>query len=86
MVTTRSLGVVAVPLPNEAAHIGACPRAPSDQHHEKALRAALAGAPGTAQNLARRFRRAPSPKIRDMLETLAALGQAHRAQDGSYYL
>jgi hypothetical protein len=28
---------------------------------------------------------APSAKVREMLDTLVALGQAHRAQDGRYY-
>ena len=49
-----------------------------------ALRAALAAAPGRPDELARRFRRARTDKVREMLETLAALGQARPAPDGRY--
>ncbi len=50
-----------------------------------ALRAALTLSAGHPADLARRFRRAPTRKIQEMLETLTALGQAHKAADGSYY-
>lgn len=49
------------------------------------LRAALAHAPATPQDLTRRFPQAKRTKLKQMLETLVALGQAHRAQDGRYY-
>ncbi len=51
-----------------------------------ALRAALAAAPGRPDELARRFRRARTDKVREMLETLAALGQARPASDGRYQI
>ncbi len=49
-----------------------------------ALRAVLAVAPGGAGELARRFVRAPQGKVGEMLETLAALGQARRGADGRF--
>ena len=49
-----------------------------------ALRAALGAAPGRPEELARRFRRARTDTVREMLETLAALGQARAAPDGSF--
>ena len=51
-----------------------------------ALRAALArGGPGSAAEIARRFRNAPrGPKLAGMLETLAALGQARPLDGGRY--
>jgi hypothetical protein len=51
-----------------------------------ALRAVLAATPGKPADLARHFERAPAAKLRDMLETLAALGQARRDADGRYHL
>ena len=49
-----------------------------------ALRATLAATPGRPADLSRRFTRANPAKISEMLETLAALGQARRAPDGRY--
>ncbi len=49
-----------------------------------ALRAALIAAPGRPDELARRFRRARTDKVREMLKTLAALGQAQTLSDGRY--
>ena len=51
-----------------------------------ALRAALVAAPGRPDELARRFRRARSDTVREMLETLVALGQARPAADGRYQI
>ena len=59
------------------------PRRPAEQ--AVALRAALAAESATALALARRFRRAPRARVEDMLQALVAMGQAHQAQDGSYY-
>ncbi len=59
------------------------PRRPAEQ--AIALRAALAAESATALALARRFRRAPRARVEDMLQALVAMGQAHQAQDGSYY-
>ena len=47
-----------------------------------ALRAVLATSPGRPADLSRRFARASTAKVRDMLETLAALGQARRDDEG----
>lgn len=51
----------------------------------QALRAALAAAPApqTGEQLARGFARAQTKKVEELLETLAALGQAR--QDGARY-
>ncbi len=49
-----------------------------------ALRAVLATSPGKPADLSRRFARANPNKIRDMLQTLTALGQARRNGDGRY--
>ena len=49
-----------------------------------ALRAALTAAPGRPEELARRFRRARTDKVSEMLKTLTALGQARAASDGRY--
>ena len=49
-----------------------------------ALRSLLATTPGHPADLSRRFKRAPAAKIRAMLETLTALGQARRDPDGRY--
>ena len=51
-----------------------------------ALRAALAAVPGRPDELARRFRRVRTDKVREMLETLAALGQARSTPDGRYQM
>jgi hypothetical protein len=51
-----------------------------------ALRAALAALPGKPADLTRRFESANAAKVREMLETLAALGQARLGIDGRYYL
>ena len=51
-----------------------------------ALRAVLAVSPGRPPELSRRFHRASTLKIRDMLETLAALGQARLDPDGRYHV
>ena len=49
------------------------------------LRAALSRGPGSAAEIARRFRYAPrGPKLAGMLETLAALGQARPLEGGRY--
>ena len=66
-----------------AGEIPAWPSRPADQ--AVALRAALAAEPAPSQALARRFRRAPRARVEEMLDALVAMGQAHRAQDGSYY-
>ncbi len=61
------------------------PRWPArDPERFVALRAALAASPGHPADLSRRFDRAPALKMREMLETLAALGQAHRDGEGRY--
>jgi DNA-binding IclR family transcriptional regulator len=61
------------------------PRWPSrDPERFVALRAALVAAPGRPADLSRRFQRAPTAKVGEMLQTLAALGQAHRDADGRY--
>ncbi len=51
-----------------------------------ALRAVLATAPGRPAELSRRFGRASTAKVREMLETLAVLGQARLDTDGRYHL
>ncbi len=51
-----------------------------------ALRGVLATSPGRPAELSRRFSRASTAKVRDMLETLAALGQARLDADGRYHL
>jgi hypothetical protein len=51
-----------------------------------ALRAALAASPGKPADLTRRFESANAAKVREMLETLTALGQARLGADGRYYL
>jgi len=62
----------------------AWPKILPDQVRE--LRAALAAASGpvTAEELARTFTRARTDRVADLLETLAALGQARRMDDGRY--
>lgn len=52
----------------------------------QALRAALAAAPSpvTAEELARTFSRARTDRVADLLETLAALGQAQHMEGGRY--
>ncbi len=49
-----------------------------------ALRAALAAVPGRPDELARRFQRVRTTKVREMLESLVALGQARPGADGRY--
>jgi hypothetical protein len=51
-----------------------------------ALRAVLAASPARPADLQRHFERAPIAKIRDMLTTLAALGQARQDAEGRYHL
>ncbi|VGO20265.1 class I SAM-dependent DNA methyltransferase [Pontiella sulfatireligans] len=60
------------------------PKALPDQ--VRALRTALATSPSpaTAEELARRFSRARTDRVADLLETLAALGQAQRMDGGRY--
>ena len=50
----------------------------------RAVRAVLAASPGHPAELSRRFARASTPRVREMLETLAALGQARLDPDGRY--
>ena len=66
-----------------ADQVPAWPSRPAEQ--AIALRAALATQPAPSAALARRFRRAPRARVTEMLDALVAMGQAHRAQDGSYY-
>ncbi|HXU24296.1 MAG TPA: hypothetical protein VN697_09725 [Tepidiformaceae bacterium] len=56
-----------------------------DPERYVALRALLAAGPARPTELSRRFRRANTGKVREMLETLAALGQARRGDDGRYF-
>jgi hypothetical protein len=56
-----------------------------DPERYVALRALLAAGPARPAELSRRFRRANSGKVREMLETLTALGQARRGEDGRYF-
>ncbi len=56
-----------------------------DPERYVALRALLAAGPARPTELSRRFQRANSGKVREMLETLAALGQARRGEDGRYF-
>ncbi len=58
----------------------------TDPDRYVALRAALVAAPGRPDELARRFRRARSDTVREMLKTLVALGQARPAADGRYHV
>ncbi len=51
-----------------------------------ALRAILAVSPGKPADLSRRFQRAKTTKVHDMLETLVALGQARLGPDGRYHV
>ena len=50
------------------------------------VRATLAteSRPLTPADLAKRFQRANSSRVTDLLETLCSLGQAHRTKDGRY--
>ena len=52
----------------------------------RAIRAALTEqpAPATPQQLARAFKRAPAKRVEELLETLAALGQARKTDDNRY--
>ncbi len=64
------------------ASLPAWPAAEADRY--VALRGVLAATPGHPADLSRRFKRAPTAKVRAMLETLAVLGQARRDPDGRY--
>ncbi|GAB0120192.1 type IIL restriction-modification enzyme MmeI [Acidisoma sp. 7E03] len=55
-----------------------------DPERYVALRGLLATAPGKPAELSRRFRGATPARLRDMLETLVALGQARLGPDGRY--
>ncbi len=62
------------------------PRWPArDPERFVALRTLLAFAPGKPAELSRRFHKAPADKIGEMLQTLAALGQARQGADGRYH-
>ena len=52
----------------------------------QALRGALVTAPGplTSEQLARGFNRAQTKKVQELLETLVALGQVNRNEEGCY--
>ncbi len=76
-------GEMAVPAGEEA---GLPPWPARDPERFVALRAVLAASPGKPADLSRRFQRASAGKVRAMLETLAALGQARLAEDGRYHL
>ena len=43
-----------------------------------------AAASATAEGIARRYRNAPTAQVADLLETLAALGQVRRTEEGRY--
>ena len=60
------------------------PKTLPDQVRE--LRTELSAAPGpvTSEELARTFTRARTARVADLLETLAALGQARQMDDGRY--
>jgi hypothetical protein len=49
-----------------------------------ALRAALSGGPATPSEVARHFKKAPVRRLREMLRTLTALGQAREAPGGRF--
>ena len=68
--------------PDIAAAATPWPRGEAAQY--VAVRAALAGAAATPADLARRFKGAPGRKMREMAETLVALGQARPAGSGRY--
>jgi hypothetical protein len=70
---------------DQAEDAGRAPWPTRDPDRFVALRTLLATTPGRPADLSRHFQRANSAKIRDMLETLAALGQARRGDDGRYY-
>ena len=70
--------------PAEEAGLPAWPA--RDPERFVALRAALATSPEKPADLSRRFSRANTAKIRAMLATLTALGQASRSADGRYHL
>ena len=81
----RRAGQAAMPV--DQAQAVALPAWPArDADRAVALRAALAAAPGRPADMSRRFQRANATKIRAILETLAALGQARKAADGRYHL
>ncbi|NOY83089.1 MAG: hypothetical protein GXP31_18980 [Kiritimatiellaeota bacterium] len=62
----------------------AWPKRVSDQVQALLTEIEALSAPTTAADLARRFLRAPTDTVRDLLDTLAALGRLHRLPDGRY--
>jgi len=60
------------------------PKTLPDQVRELRAALAAASAPVTAEQLARTFTRARTDRVADLLETLAALGQARQMDDGRY--
>ena len=66
----------------DAASLPPWPTAEADRY--VALRSLLASTPVRPADLSRHFQRAPTAKVRAMLETLAVLGQARRDSDGRY--
>jgi len=69
---------------DQAAEAGLPPWPAREPERFVALRAVLATSPGRPIDLSRRFARANTAKVREMLETLAALGQARLGTDGRY--
>jgi hypothetical protein len=68
----------------QAEDTGLPPWPARDPERFVALRAILAASPGKPADLSRRFDRANTTKVRAMLETLVALGQARLGADGQY--
>lgn len=68
----------------EAADASLLPWPAAEADRYVALRGLLATTPGHPADLARRFKRAPAPKVHAMLQTLAVLGQARQDADGRY--
>ena len=60
------------------------PKTLPDQVRELRTALSTASGPVTAEELARTFTRARTDRVADLLETLAALGQARRMDDGRY--
>ena len=74
-------------MPVEQAEDATLPAWPSrDPARYVALRTALAASPGKPADLSRRFARANPGKVGEMLNTLAALGQARQGPDGRYFV
>jgi hypothetical protein len=84
MVQRELIAGTAVETPATKAAKRAWPKAMPEQF--KALKAALAEqpAPVASEGLARTFKRAQSKKVAELLEILAALGQARQTEDGRY--